>query len=181
MKMYWGKQRLCCLDYPIIYWTHPFSWQESKLIKIDHAEGARALEGDDQSRTSLNTSGSPSSCSRMRRMLFRRARSETEDRMRNNTRFNKVDSITDSPTPGSVHSRLNVVPQTSVLEGATATAPTSALSRLQSLMPRSPPPPYDTNSEVSKRSRGNHFSILKCRRRCQHRVHLIAEWICSFG
>lgn len=101
-------------------------------------------EGDDQSRAAAT--GSPSSCSRMRRMLFRRARSETEDRMRN-SRLSKADSMAD-PIPESVRSRLNFT-SPSVLEEATAAAaPAVALTSLHSLMPRSPPPPYDTNSEV---------------------------------
>lgn len=138
------------------------------------------MEGDDQSRAAA--SGSPSSCSRMRRMLFRRTRSETEDRMRN-SRLTKGDSITGADsTPEPVHSRLNFTPS-SVLEEASA-VPVVALTRLHSLMPRSPPPPYDTNSDVRS---GNISQLINLFRNVQRPYQsilgpiVIAERITSFG
>ena len=97
------------------------------------------MDGDEQSRALA--SGSPSSCSRMRRLLFRRTRSETEDGRTRNSRLSKTE---DSSTPEPVHSRLNLNPSAVVVEEATV----PSLTRLHSLMPRSPPPPYDTNSDV---------------------------------
>ncbi|XP_046639496.1 uncharacterized protein LOC124320676 [Daphnia pulicaria] len=102
---------------------------------------AGSTEGDDPSRTAASTS--LSNCSRMRRMLFRRTRSETEGGTRS-PRVSKANSIANS-TPEQGHPRLNFTPQSAVLEeGSTAS---TVVTRLQSLMPRSPPPPYDGNSE----------------------------------
>ncbi|EFX81389.1 hypothetical protein DAPPUDRAFT_242330 [Daphnia pulex] len=110
-----------------------------RLKKCDRTSGS--TEGDDPSRTAASTS--LSNCSRMRRMLFRRTRSETEGGARS-PRVSKADSIANS-TPEQGHPRLNFTPQSAVLEeGSTAS---TAVTRLQSLMPRSPPPPYDGNSE----------------------------------
>lgn len=72
-------------------------------------------------------------------MLFRRTRSETEDRTRN-SRLNKTDSIPSS-TPDQVGLRLNFPPESSVSEEVSDASFT--LPQLHSLMPRSPPPPYD--------------------------------------
>jgi hypothetical protein len=110
-------------------------------------------EGDDTSRTVA--SGSLSNCSRMRRMLFRRTRSETEDRTRN-SRVSKQDSTANS-TPEQVHSRLNFTPQSAVLEEVSTASTAVTTARLHSLMPRSPPPPYDSNSEVKNILRNRSF------------------------
>ena len=104
------------------------------------------MEGDDPPSARTAASGSLSNCSRMRRMLFRRTRSETEGGTRN-PRVSKADSIANS-TPEQVNPRLNFTPQSAVLEEVSTAS--TVVTRLQSLMPRSPPPPYDGNSEVSK-------------------------------
>ncbi|XP_057373756.1 uncharacterized protein LOC130694677 isoform X1 [Daphnia carinata] len=89
------------------------------------------------------TTDGTSRCSRMRRLLFRRTRSETEDQTRN-SRLNKTDSII-SPTPEQVGLRVNFTPESSVSEEVSDAS--STLPHLHSLMPRSPPPPYDKESQ----------------------------------
>lgn len=98
----------------------------------------------------------------MRRILFRRTRSDTDDKMRNTDRVSKADSVVANAGLESFHPRLAYpVPATVLEEGSTASAPVSALSRLHSVMPISPPPPYDTNQEVgrARRKEKRHWSI----------------------
>ncbi|KAK4015544.1 hypothetical protein OUZ56_030518 [Daphnia magna] len=101
-----------------------------------------SMEGESPSGNT--TTDGTSRCSRMRRMLFRRTRSETEDRTRN-SRLNKTDSIPSS-TPDQVGLRLNFPPESSVSEEVSDASFT--LPQLHSLMPRSPPPPYDKETNT---------------------------------
>lgn len=113
-------------------------------------------EAGDPSRTLNNSSDTLSGCSRMRRILFRRTRSDSDDRMRNADRVSKADSVANAALE-SAHPRLTYpVPPTVLEEGSAASAPVSALSRLQSVMPNSPPPPYDTNPEVGRARKKGH-------------------------